>query len=125
MKLRLIETRIDDLMKVKGTLVSPYTIEDAMFSQDIETFLCVIDTAQDSDVIRFYVVAHNTEALQKQLVNEIKTRVKFSPTSIQFVKDLPQIGRKGKRVVDLRKENSLNKVVREFEANLLKEERNE
>ena len=125
MKLRLIETRIDDLMKVKGTLVSPYTIENAMFSQDIETFLCVIDTVQDSDVIRFYVVAHNSEALQKQLVNEIKTRVKFSPTSIQFVKDLPQIGRKGKRVVDLRKESSLNKIVREFETHLLKEERSE
>lgn len=114
-KLRLIETRLDDLMKVKGTLVSPYTIENAMFSHDIESFLCVIDKEQDSDVIRLYVLAEGSETLEKQLVDEMKTRTKFSPTSIQFVSDLPQIGRKGKRVVDLRKESPINQIIRDFE----------
>jgi phenylacetate-CoA ligase len=121
-KLRLIETRLDDLMKVKGTLVSPYTIENAMFSQDIESFLCVIDNEQDSDVIRFYVQAPESKSLQNQLISAIKTETKFSPTVIKFVKELPQIGRKSKRVVDLRKESPLNKIVREFEQDFSKTE---
>ncbi len=117
-KLRLIETRIDDLMKVKGTLVSPYTIEDAVYTQDIETFLCVIDKVQDSDVIRLYIKATESKALQNQLITEFQTRAKFSPTIMKFVNDLPQIGRKGKRVVDLRKESPLNKIVQDFENSL-------
>lgn len=114
-KLKLIETRLDDLMKVKGTLVSPFTIEDAMFTQNIESFLCVIDKEQDSDVVRIYVKAPETKALQDHLKNAILTRTKFAPTSIKFVPELSQIGRKGRRVIDLRKESALNKIVREFE----------
>ena len=119
-KLRLIETRLDDLIKIKGTLVSPYTIEDAMFTQDIESFLCVIDTKQDSDVVRIYVKAPETKALQDQLINKFQTRTKFSPTSINFVSNLPQIGRKEKRVMDLRRESPLNELVREFESKIQK-----
>lgn len=115
-KLRLIETRIDDLMKVKGTLVSPYAIEDAIFTLDIETFLCVIDKEQDSDVIRIYIKGGDSKALRNQLISEIQTHAKFSPTVIKFVTDIPQIGRKGKRVVDLRKESPLNQIVRDFES---------
>jgi phenylacetate-CoA ligase len=119
-KLRLIETRIDDLMKVKGTLVSPYTIENAMYAHDIEGFLCVIDREQDSDVIRIYVRADRSKDLLNKLVTEVKTKAKFSPTSIQFVDELPQIGRKGKRVVDLRKESPLNELVFAYETALTK-----
>ncbi|NVM56051.1 MAG: AMP-binding protein [Candidatus Helarchaeota archaeon] len=119
-KLRLIETRLDDLMKVKGTLVSPYTIEHAMFAHDIKGFLCVIDKEKDSDVIRIYVKAKESNTLQNQLISEIKTTASFSPTFIKFIKDLPQIGRKGKRVVDLRKESPLNKLVYEFEDSVSK-----
>jgi phenylacetate-CoA ligase len=114
-KLRLIETRLDDLMKVKGTLVSPYTIELAMFSQDIENFLCVIDNEEDSDVLRIYVKATESQTLMQQIISEIKTRTTFSPTIIKFVEELPEIGRKGKRVVDLRKESPLNIIVKDFE----------
>jgi phenylacetate-CoA ligase len=114
-KLRLIETRLDDLMKVKGTLVSPYTIELAMFSQDIESFLCVIDNEEDSDVLRIYVKATESQTLMQQIISEIKTRTTFSPTIIKFVEELPEIGRKGKRVVDLRKESPLNIIVKDFE----------
>ncbi|MFX1293401.1 MAG: phenylacetate--CoA ligase family protein [Promethearchaeota archaeon] len=119
-KLRLIETRLDDLMKVKGTLVSPYTIEHAIFAYNIENFLCVIDKEQDSDVIRVYVKAKESKSLKNKLINEIKTTVKFSPTLVKFVEELPQIGRKGKRVVDLRKKSPLNKLVYEFEESALK-----
>ncbi|MHA1651847.1 MAG: phenylacetate--CoA ligase family protein [Candidatus Helarchaeota archaeon] len=117
-KLRLIETRLDDLMKVKGTLVSPYTIENAMFAYDIEGFLCVIDKVEDSDVVRIYVKAQESKALRNQLSDEIKTTAKFSPTFIKFVEELPQIGRKGRRVVDLRKKSPLNKLVEEFEKSI-------
>ena len=119
-KLRLIETRLDDLMKVKGTLVSPYNIESAMFSQNIEGFLCVIDKEDYSDVIRIYIKAPESKKLLGQLRTAMKTTAKFSPTLMKFVDDLPQIGRKGKRVVDLRKKSPLNKMVYEYENSIPK-----
>ncbi|MHA1145771.1 MAG: phenylacetate--CoA ligase family protein [Candidatus Helarchaeota archaeon] len=114
-KLQLIQTRLDDLMKVKGTLVSPYTIEDIMFSQNIEGFLAVIDKESDFDVIRIYVKASETDDLKDRIITDFKTKTKFSPSFIKFVKELPQIGRKGKRVVDLRKASPLNEIVKEYE----------
>lgn len=118
-KLKLIENRLDDLMKIKGTLVSPYAIEEAIFRTDIEGFLCVIDRWEDSDVIRLYVMASETQSLKKQIINKFQTATKFSPTAISFVDDLPQIGRKGKRIVDLRKQSPNNDLIREFENSIL------
>ncbi len=119
-KLRLIETRLDDLMKVKGTLVSPYTIEDAVFTHDVENFLCVIDKEEDSDVVRIYLEGFKRQTLQDQLVDTFITKTKFSPTSVTFVTEIPQIGRKGKRVIDLRKDSPLNQEVRSFEKSIQK-----
>jgi phenylacetate-CoA ligase len=119
-KLRLIETRLDDLMKVKGTLVSLYAIEHAMYSQDIEGFLCVIDKEEDSDVVRIYVKAQESKTLKNQLITQVQTTAKFSPTVVKFIDELPQIGRKGKRVIDVRKESPLNKMVHEFEDSIKK-----
>ena len=114
-KLKLIETRIDDLTKIKGTLVSPYAIEDAMFSHDIEGFLCVIDRGEDTDQVRIYVKAKASQELRERIFDSIQINTKFSPTSIKFVNDIPQIGRKGKRFVDLRKNSPLNQIVKNFE----------
>ncbi|MHA1266314.1 MAG: phenylacetate--CoA ligase family protein [Candidatus Helarchaeota archaeon] len=120
-KLRLIETRLDDLMKVKGTLVSPYTIENAIFSLDVENFLCVIDKQEDSDVVRVYLKAHHSKELITQVKIQFQTHTKFSPTTIKFVKELPQIGRKGKRVVDMRKKSPINKLIEDFEASVMRD----
>lgn len=114
-KISLIVQRLDDLTKIKATLVSPYQIESAMFSNDIRTYLCVIDKVEDSDVIRIYVDADNSEELKDEIIKSIKTEVKISPTSVIFVDNIPQIGRKGKRFIDLRKATPMADIVRNFE----------
>jgi len=122
MKLKLIETRIDDLTKIKGTLVSPYAIEDALFSHDIEGYLCVVDRGEDTDIVRIYVKSNTSdeeELMIEEIMSSVKTNTKFSPSSVHFVRKLPQIGRKGKRFVDLRKKSAINQVVIDFEKEYL------
>ncbi|MHA1377555.1 MAG: phenylacetate--CoA ligase family protein [Candidatus Helarchaeota archaeon] len=114
-KISLIEQRLDDLTKIKATLVSPYQIENAMFSTDIRTYLCVIDKVEDSDVVRIYVDAEKSEEMKNKIINAIKTETKLSPTSVNFVNEIPQIGRKGKRFIDIRKPHPMAKLIREFE----------
>ncbi|NHI91552.1 MAG: phenylacetate--CoA ligase family protein [Candidatus Lokiarchaeota archaeon] len=120
-KLKLIETRIDDLTKIKGTLVSPFAIEDALFSHNIEGFLCVVDRREDTDLVRIYVKTNskNRDSLMDEIITSIKTNTKFSPTSVHFVNQIPEIGRKGKRFVDLRKFSELNQIVVDFEKQFL------
>ncbi|MFX1449622.1 MAG: phenylacetate--CoA ligase family protein [Promethearchaeota archaeon] len=117
-KLSLIEQRLDDLTKIKATLVSPYQIESAMFNNDIRTYLCVIDKVEDSDVIRIYVEADKSDKIKEKIIQSIKTHLKISPTSVNFVESIPQIGRKGKRFIDLRKKHPMAEIVRNFEAKL-------
>ncbi|MHA1298222.1 MAG: phenylacetate--CoA ligase family protein [Candidatus Helarchaeota archaeon] len=119
-KISLIEQRLDDLTKIKATLVSPYQIENAMFSNEIRGYLCVIDKVEDSDVVKIYVDADKSEDLKDKIIQSIKTEVKLSPTSIKFVNEIPQIGRKGKRFIDLRKPHPMAKIVREFEKKINK-----
>ncbi|MFX0137797.1 MAG: phenylacetate--CoA ligase family protein, partial [Candidatus Hodarchaeota archaeon] len=115
-RISLIEQRLDDLTKIKATLVSPYQIESALFNNDIRTYLCVIDKVEDSDVVRIYVDADESDKLKEKIIQSIKTHLKLSPTSINFVENIPQIGRKGKRFIDLRKSHPMAKIVRDFEA---------
>ncbi len=115
-RISLIEQRLDDLTKIKATLVNPYQFESAMFNNDIRTYLCVIDKVEDSDVIRIYVDADESNNLKNKIVQSIKTHLKLSPTSVKFVENIPQIGRKGKRFIDLRKKHPMAEIVREFEA---------
>jgi len=110
-----IEERLDDLVKIKGTLISPYAVESAIYSfKEIDTYLFVINNDTGFDEVSVYVEGNNIDTLK--LKNVIYSKTFITPNSIKIVKkdSIPLIGRKGKRFIDLRKENNFNSLVRKF-----------
>jgi len=112
-----IEERLDDLVKVKGTLISPYAVDDAMYSfKSTNNYLFVIEEIDDLDAVKLYIESSGT--INKiDIKKAISSATFVTPTSIILVpnEEIPVIGRKGKRFVDLRKENPYNETIRKFE----------
>lgn len=110
-----IEARLDDLVKVKGTLLSPFAIDSALYSvQHVDNYLCVIDEKDGLDVVKIYIEGDNIDITGvKRAVSAITF---VSPTSVDIVPkdDIPVIGRKSNRFIDLRKHTPYEKLVREF-----------
>jgi len=110
-----IEERIDDLVKIRGTLISPYAIEEAMYSvRGVNNYLFAIDEEDGLDVVKVYVEGRNIKALD--IRNAINGVTFITPNNIKIVPDdqIPIIGRKKKRFFDLRKHNSFNNIIRKF-----------
>jgi len=116
-----IEERIDDLVKVKGTLISPFAIDAALYSfKNVNNYLFIIDEDEGIDSVRVYVEGSNIEESKidtLSIKNAIYSKIYITPKSVKFVEkdSIPLISRKGKRFVDLRKENSYNNKIRNFE----------
>jgi phenylacetate-CoA ligase len=114
-----IEERLDDLTKIKGTLISPYTIDDILFKFDeIRNYLFIVDSNLGLDSSRVYIELQSEESedLKKKIKNFLLASLSIS-VDIKFVKkeSIPLIGRKGKRFIDLRKNSKYEQVIREFE----------
>ena len=114
-----IEERIDDLTKIKGTLISPYTIDEVLFSiNEIRNYLFVVDSFRGLDDARIYVelFKNGDDKLMKKIKNEITASISITP-KIKFVEkdSIPIIGRKGKRFIDLRKKTAYENLIRNFE----------
>ncbi|GAG20658.1 unnamed protein product, partial [marine sediment metagenome] len=111
-----IEERLDDLVKVKGTLLSPFSVDAALYSfKDIKNYLFIIDEENGIDVVRVYIEGDKLNEID--IKKTLKAITFITPKSIKIIpKDkIPLIGRKGKRFVDLRKNASYNNIVRNFE----------
>ena len=110
-----IEERLDDLTKIKGTLISPFGIDAAMSFKEIKKYLFVVDEENNLDSVRVYFEGSNIDHLK--IKDAIYGLNFITPKSITLVPkgSIPFIGRKGKRFIDLRKENSYNNLVRKFE----------
>lgn len=112
--------RIDDLIKVRGTLTSPYAIDRAIFAHpEIRNYLCVIEKDERgvTDVLRVYIESEKEDPkILTDLRQELSGSIYVTPNFIKFVPigSIPEIGRKGKRVIDLRVKNPYADVVREF-----------
>jgi phenylacetate-CoA ligase len=111
-----IEERIDDLVKAKGTLISPYAVDDAMYSfKNVNNYLFVIDDDAGIDSIRVYVEGIDIDPMK--IKRAIYSLTYITPNSVIHVEkdSIPMISRKGKRFVDLRKQNPYNNTIRNFE----------
>ncbi|MBN1800032.1 MAG: AMP-binding protein [Candidatus Lokiarchaeota archaeon] len=110
-----IEERLDDLVKIKGTLISPYAIDSAMYSfKNVRNYLFVIEEIRGLDNVTIYIEGNNVNSLL--IKKAIKNATFITPNTVKMVsKDsIPLIGRKGKRFIDLRKENSYNNIIQNF-----------
>ncbi|MBI4362686.1 MAG: AMP-binding protein [Euryarchaeota archaeon] len=101
-----VEHRRDDLVKIKGALTSPYAIDEAVLSRPgVRTYLCVVDrNRRGLDEVRLYVEARESPALRRSLGERLGGGVWWSPGQVVLLPpgSLPELGRKGKRFVDLR-----------------------
>jgi phenylacetate-CoA ligase len=110
-----IEERIDDLVKIKGTLISPYAIEEAMYSiKGVKNYLFVVDDGSGLDTVSIYIEGRD---VSEEIVRNVINGATFiTPKHVRLVpKDsIPIIGRKIRRFYDLRKNNPLNNTVRNY-----------
>jgi phenylacetate-CoA ligase len=111
-----IEERIDDLVKIKGTLISPFAVDDAIYSfKDVNNYLFIIDDDEGIDLVRVYIDGIDIDPLS--IKKAIYSKTYITPKSITLVEkdSIPLISRKGKRFIDLRKDNPYNNKIRNFE----------
>jgi len=112
--------RNDELMKIKGTLISPNAIDEAIFNyDDIQNYLFVVekDENEAADLVKLYLESEkkNSKVLM-ELSKKFGGKLWISPDKSIYVPkgSIPQLGRKEKRFIDLRKKNQYEMEVREF-----------
>lgn len=110
-----IEERIDDLVKIKGTLISPYAIEDAMYSvKGVKNYLFVVDDDSGLDTVTIFIEGNDVNEVN--IKNVINAATFITPKQVKMVpKDsIPIIGRKIRRFYDFRKGSLFDNTVRKF-----------
>lgn len=118
-RIALIKHRHDNLYKIKGTLTSPYAIDEAILKHpEIRNYLFVIDKDEKGvDTVKIYVEAQKQKP---EILNDLAQRlggaICFTPAEVKYVPlgSIMEIGRKAKRFVDLRKDETYQNIVREF-----------
>lgn len=103
------EYRLDGLIKIKGTLTSPFAIDSAIFDyKGIRDYLVVV--SEDSSGLDRIDVFIDSDSLTPSQLGSISDRfggkLWFNPTTVKVVEkdSIPVIGRKGKKLIDLRAE---------------------
>ena len=117
-----IEERLDDLVKVKGTLISPFGVDAAMYSfKNVNNYLFIIDEEEGIDTVKVYVDVEGRNIDTLSIKKAIYSKIYITPKSVKLVEkdSIPLISRKGKRFVDLRKTNPYNNTIRNFEKGVL------
>jgi len=112
--------RFDDLVKIRGTLTSPYAIDGAIFEYpEIRNYLFVVekDRTGVTDQIKIFLEATREDPKTvDSLSQKLGGGICVSPNFIRYVPmgSIPPIGRKEARFVDLRKETAYRGMVRDF-----------
>ena len=76
-----IEERIDDLVKIKGTLISPFAVDAALYSfKNVSNYLFVIDEDEGIDTVRVYVEGDNIDPLN--IKKTIYSNIYITPKTI-------------------------------------------
>ena len=112
--------RLDDLVKIRGTLTSPFAIDSAIFEfPEIRNYLFVVDKDPSGivDLIKIFVEADYQDPNTKEgLAEKLGGGICVTPNMIKYVplSSIPTIGRKEVRFVDLRKDTPYKDAVKEF-----------
>ncbi len=118
-RIALIKYRRDELVKIRGTLTSPYVIDEAILKRpEVRNYLFIIDKDEKGvDTVKIYIEAEKKKQdILKDLSERLGGAICFTPAEVIYVplNSIIEIGRKARRFIDLRKEKSYEKVVREF-----------
>jgi len=112
--------RLDDLVKIRGTLTSPFAIDSAIFEfPEIRNYLFVVDKDPNGivDLIKIFVEADYQDAKTVEgLAEKLGGGICVTPNMIKYVPlgSIPTIGRKEVRFIDLRKDTPYKDAVKEF-----------
>jgi len=112
--------RLDDLVKIRGTLTSPYAIDTAIFEfPEIRNYLFVVDKDPSGivDMIKIFIEAdYQDPKTIERLAEKLGGGICVTPNMIKYVRLglIPTIGRKEVRFIDLRKDTPYKDTVKEF-----------
>jgi phenylacetate-CoA ligase len=112
--------RLDDLVKIRGTLTSPFAIDSAIFEfPEIRNYLLVVekDPTEIVDLIKIFVEADYQDSKTVEgLAEKLGGGICVTPNMIKYVPlgSIPTIGRKEVRFIDLRKDTPYKDAVKEF-----------
>jgi len=112
--------RLDDLVKIRGTLTSPFAIDSAIFGfPEIRNYLFVVekDPSGIVDLMKIFLEADYQEPKTIEgLAEKLGGGICVTPNMIRYVPlgSIPTIGRKEVRFIDLRKDTPYKDAVKEF-----------
>jgi len=112
--------RLDDLVKIRGTLTSPFAIDSAIFEfPEIRNYWFVVekDPTGIVDLIKIFVEAdYQDPKTVEGLAEKLGGGICVTPNMIKYVPlgSIPTIGRKEIRFIDLRKDTPYKDAVKEF-----------
>jgi len=112
--------RLDDLVKIRGTLTSPFAVDSAIFEfSEIRNYLFVVDKDPSGivDLIKIFVEAdYQDPKTIEGLAEKLGGGICVTPNMIKYVPlgSIPTIGRKEVRFIDLRKDTSYKDAVKDF-----------
>ena len=112
--------RLDDLVKIRGTLTSPFAIDSAIFEfPEVRNYLFVVDKDPTGivDLIKIFVEAdYQDPKTVEGLAEKLGGGICVTPNMIKYVPlgSIPTIGRKEVRFIDLRKDTPYKDSVKEF-----------
>jgi phenylacetate-CoA ligase len=118
-KIAPVTHRIDELVKIRGTLTSPYNIDSMLFSyKNVQNYLCVVEKDKiGTDQMKIFIESDRKDArVTMDLSGKMGGSICVNPNIIKYVPigSIPSIGSKEKRFVDLRKDNEYNDEVKDF-----------
>jgi phenylacetate-CoA ligase len=112
--------RLDDLVKIRGTLTSPFAIDSAIFAfPEIRNYLFVVekDPSGIVDLIKIFLEAdYQDPKTTEGLAEKLGGGICVTPNMIGYVPlgSIPTIGRKEVRFIDLRKDSPYKDAVKDF-----------
>ncbi|MEM4674695.1 MAG: AMP-binding protein [Nitrososphaerota archaeon] len=112
------EYRLDGLIKIKGALTSPFAIDAAVFRHEgVRDYLLVIREENGADRIDLFIDADEDKPeILASLAERLGGVVCFTPTFVHRVDKggIPEIGRKAKKVIDLRGQTEYDEALKSF-----------
>ncbi len=98
-KISFIEGRLDDRTKIRGTLILPREIEEAILKiSQVENYLAVVDNKGDMDILTVYV--KSSKDMAKEITQRVKALTNLTPNQVIQVEEIPRGERKMKRFID-------------------------